>query len=190
MSLPDVSLERRIAYLERRIREMELSLARSEMMPKRIEPLHSRLWRFTLNEDMGDTTSNEAAADLVSLDGTDTSKDVTVLDPLDLYGGLVNTDAGFCFEQLDVDGERHFVIIGNAQNKKQFCRFTTDAAFTTSSSSVQGDVATQFGTGEDHTTTNNVTFNNIADNSGSSYIFEGDSGDAGVALYSGSGTTW
>lgn len=59
----------------------------------------STLWRFTLNEDMGATTTNEGAADLLEMDGTDTTDDVTVLDPLAIFSTLVDTDAGLCIEQ-------------------------------------------------------------------------------------------
>jgi hypothetical protein len=74
--------------------------------------------------------------------------------------------------------------------KKQFCRFTADGAFTTSSPSVTGTIQTQWGDGTDHSTTTGVTFNNHLTGDSVTYMFEGDSGDAGIAAYSGAGTTW
>lgn len=72
---------------------------------------------------------------------------------------------------------------------KQFCRFTTTAAFTTSSSSVAGTIQTQWGPGADHPSTA-ATFKNLLSNTAGTYVFEGASGAAGWAVYSGSGTDW
>jgi hypothetical protein len=80
------------------------------MLPKRVEPLTGRLWNFSLNENVGATTSGEAAADLLALDGTDTGKDVT-LTVHSRFNTMVSGDEGSCVEQLDVDGERHYVVI-------------------------------------------------------------------------------
>jgi len=45
----------------------------------------TELHRVQLTEDMGNTTTQEAAADLLTLAGVDTGTDVTVLDPDDKY---------------------------------------------------------------------------------------------------------
>ena len=112
MTLPDRSQERRIAYLERRLNEMEMSLSRQEMLAQRVTPLSARLWRFTLNEDFGDTTANYASADLLELDGTDTGIDVNVYDGLAIFAsGLEDGDAGWCLEQINLDGKRFFVVV-------------------------------------------------------------------------------
>ena len=112
MTVADQSLSRRVAYLERRVRELELSLARQEQLWLQVTPLCGRLCQFTLNEDFGATTANYAAADLLQLDGTDTGLDVNVYDGRAQFATYINdTDGGWCIEQLDVDGERFFVVI-------------------------------------------------------------------------------
>ena len=184
MTVPDRSLERRVAYLERRLQEMEMSLARQELLPAKVTPLAGRLWRFTLNADI---SSGTASADLLELGGDDTNLDVTVTDANGRYAGLKNTCAGLCVEQLDLNGTRKFIIIDVPL--KQFCRFTAGGDFDTSDSSVSGTIVTQFGQGQDHPSTS-ATFNNLETSTGLTYVFEGDEDDAGLALYSGSGTTW
>lgn len=64
------------------------------------------LYRFTLNEDMGATTSNEADADILELDGTDTGDDAAVKDPLNIFESLEDTDPGFCVKV----GSEYYVI--------------------------------------------------------------------------------
>lgn len=81
-----------------------------------------------------------------------------------------------------------FVKSADATPLKQFCTFTLDNALTTSESSESATISTQFGHGTDHSSTA-ITVNNLPDGT-STYVFEGDSGDYGMALYSGSGTTW
>lgn len=56
----------------------------------------NKLYRFTLNENMGATTSGQADADLLLLDGTDTGEDVDVLDPIGMFSGIVNGTNGYC----------------------------------------------------------------------------------------------
>ena len=68
-----------------------------------------RLWRVTLNEAFGATTAHIAAADLLTIDGTDTGRDVSLYDPLDVFAILQGTEGLYCFEQIDVDGTRYFV---------------------------------------------------------------------------------
>lgn len=70
-----------------------------------------------------------------------------------------------------------------------FCRFTAGAAFTTSSGSVSGTITNYYGFGKNHASSS-ATFANLLSHAASTYVFEGDSGDAGYAYYSGSGTTW
>lgn len=69
------------------------------------------------------------------------------------------------------------------------CRFDAGAAFDSTDSSVSGTIQSYIGFGANHASTS-ATFNNLADNTDSAYIFEGDSGDSGLAFYTGSGTTW
>lgn len=54
------------------------------------------LYRFTLNESW---SSNAADADIFEMDGTDTTIDADVLDPLSIFGSLDNGDAGLCVLQ-------------------------------------------------------------------------------------------
>ena len=72
---------------------------------------------------------------------------------------------------------------------KQFCRFTTTAAFDTSDGSVPGTIETQMGGGSDHASTS-ATFNNLLTSTANVYLFEGASGAAGLAWYTGTGTIW
>ena len=67
---------------------------------------YATLWRFTLNENMGATTANEATADLIDLGGNNTTSDVTVYDRLGIFSSMQNLDAGFCVKQ---GGEYHVV---------------------------------------------------------------------------------
>lgn len=60
------------------------------------------LYRFTLNEDMGNTTANQADADILEMDGTDTLTDGDVLDPLGIFSVLENGDAGICVLSDDI----------------------------------------------------------------------------------------
>lgn len=56
----------------------------------------ARLYRFTLNADL---SSGTADADILLMDGTDTTIDADVLDPLGAFSSLSNTDAGLCLLQ-------------------------------------------------------------------------------------------
>jgi len=109
MIVADDSLKRRVAELERTVAMMETMMFR-DAARRSTTPIAGRLWRFTLNEAF---SSNTAEADLLRLDGTDTDRDVDVYDPLDIFGGggAESGDAGFCIEQLDLDGARHYVVI-------------------------------------------------------------------------------
>lgn len=65
-----------------------------------------KLYRFTLNEDMGATTTNKGDADILEMDGTDTGIDADVEDPLAIFSTLTNTDAGLCLRQ----GGSYYII--------------------------------------------------------------------------------
>lgn len=73
--------------------------------------------------------------------------------------------------------------------KYLFCRFTLDAALTTSDSTQDATLDMQWGYGVAHAY-GTITVNNLETHTSGTYVFEGDSGDAGIAVYSGSGTTW
>jgi len=112
VTIPDPSLQRRINDLEREVRTLELRLDQMRQnAPRQVLPICGRLWQFELNEDMGTTNPNEAGADLVSLQGTDTLLDVTISDVLGIWGSLVDTDTGLCVEQYDVDGTLLYVPV-------------------------------------------------------------------------------
>ena len=70
-----------------------------------------------------------------------------------------------------------------------FCRFTLGATLTTSDASKTGTIQTYYGFGKDHASST-ATFNNLLTHTAGTYVFEGASGDAGLAYYTGSGTTW
>jgi len=183
---PDSSLRRRIADLEQKLDRLEAQLAKQSRPDKHVAPLHARLWRCTLNENMGATTAGQASADLLQLDGTDTALDVTVKDPLSGCETAGNGDALFCFEQLDMDGTRYFVVLCEAQ-VKTFARFTLDEALATTDADCEATITAQYGPGDDHATTD-ITLYNIA--ASSDYIFEGDSGDAGLCLWDHKNAKW
>lgn len=56
----------------------------------------AKLYRFTLNESW---TSGAADADILEMDGTDTTIDADVLDPLGIFSALTTGDAGLCMRQ-------------------------------------------------------------------------------------------
>lgn len=112
MTVPDHSTRRRIADLERQASRLERELERlRHAVHRQTQPIAGRLWRATLNEDMGATTSQRAAADLVALDGSDTSMDVTVDDLLNEHSSMVNTDECLVVEQYDMDGTLIYAIV-------------------------------------------------------------------------------
>lgn len=59
-------------------------------------PANIRLYRFTLNEAWA---SNAADADILEMDGTDTTIDADVQDPLGIFSDLTTGDAGICIFQ-------------------------------------------------------------------------------------------
>jgi len=74
------------------------------------------------------------------------------------------------------------------QLKKQHCRFTLGGALATTDASQSATIQTQYGPGVDHPSTS-ITVRNLLTHTAGTYVFEGDSGDAGIAMYD-SGTTW
>jgi hypothetical protein len=106
--VPDRLLWRRVADLERKVAQLEQLLALSAGS-KAVTPLNARLWRATLNEAFGATTSLSAGADLLSLGGTDTGLDITLYDPLSVFVDLAGTEGLYVAEQIDMDGTRRFI---------------------------------------------------------------------------------
>jgi len=66
----------------------------------------AKLFRFSLNEDMGATTANKGDADILKMDGTDTTIDADVEDPEAIFGTLADTDTGLCLKQ----GGSYYII--------------------------------------------------------------------------------
>jgi len=188
MSLvPDQLLWRRVAALERQVASLEATLRRISST-RSVTPLTARLWRATLNEAFGATTAHVAAADLLTLDGVDTGLDISLYDPLDSYTAMVSDDPLYVLEQIDMDGTRRFVptLPQSTANMKRLCRFTLDAALATSDASKAATITTQYGEGTSHSTTA-ITVHNLLTHTAGTYVFEGDSGDAGLAYFNSSG---
>lgn len=59
----------------------------------------NRLFRFTMNENWGATTAGAADSDILEMDGTDTTIDDDVLDPLGIFSTLTSGSAGLCIRQ-------------------------------------------------------------------------------------------
>jgi hypothetical protein len=106
--VPDPLLWRRVAALERQVQQLETTLRRMSVT-RSITPLSARLWRATLNEAFGATTAHVAAADLLSIVGTDTGLDISLFDPLDVFSSLATGAGLYVCEQIDVDGTRRIV---------------------------------------------------------------------------------
>lgn len=66
---------------------------------KRLPPPFLRFYRFTMNEDWGDTTATAADSDILEMDGTDTDTDAEVFDPLGIFSDMTTGDAGICVYQ-------------------------------------------------------------------------------------------
>jgi len=94
-------MEDRIADLERKVASLERSLANllSVREKNNDQRVGSRLFRFTLNEDMGGTTSLVADADIIRMGGGDTGIDAAVRDPDDYFSELTNGAKGLCVLQ-------------------------------------------------------------------------------------------
>lgn len=108
--VPDRLLHRRISDLERKVGQLE-QLLRLATENKMTAPLNARLWRATLNEAFGASTSLSAGADLLTLGGTDTGLDVTLYDPLSVFVDLAGTEGLYVLEQIDQNGTRRFIPI-------------------------------------------------------------------------------
>jgi hypothetical protein len=71
---------------------------------------------------------------------------------------------------------------------KLLCRFTLGAALATSDASKSATITNQYGPGKDHSSTS-ITVHNLLTHTAGTYVFEGDSGDAGLAYYD-IGSNW
>ena len=85
-----------------------------------------------------------------------------------------------------------WVVFGDSMSlKKPLVRFTLDADLTTSDASKAATITDQYGPGADNATS--ITVHNLeivpATGTATEYMFEGDSGDAGYALWD-SGTNY
>ena len=76
------------------------------------------LWRFTLNANM---TANQAAADKLQMDGTDTGDDITVKDPDGAFSRALNGAKGICAQV----GDSYYVL--ECQSKAGWIRFSLNA---------------------------------------------------------------
>jgi hypothetical protein len=101
---------RRIAMLERQVDQLQQQL-RLMTLSRGVTPLNARLWRATLNEAFGATTSLSAGADLLTIGGDDTGLDVTLYDPLSVFVSLAGTEGVYVLEQIDANGTTRFVPI-------------------------------------------------------------------------------
>ena len=109
-AFPDPIMARRVAALERQVEQLQQQL-RLMAVSRGVTPLNARLWRATLNEAFGATTSLSAAADLLTLGGTDTGLDVTLYDPLSVFVSLAGTEGLYVVEQIDANGTTRFIPI-------------------------------------------------------------------------------
>lgn len=72
---------------------------------------------------------------------------------------------------------------------KPLCRFTLSAALATSESSKSATMSAQYGKGRSHPSTS-ITVYNLLSHTAGTYVFEGDSGDAGYAYYDTAEKKW
>lgn len=72
---------------------------------------------------------------------------------------------------------------------KQMCRFTLDSTLTTATQSVAATIQSQYGRGTDHSSTS-ITVYNLLTHTAGTYVFEGGSGDAGLAFYDEDNDKW
>lgn len=105
---PDPVTLRRLANLERQVEQLQQQL-RLMAVSRGVTPLNARLWCAKLNEAFGATTTHVAAADLLTIQGTDTLLDVDLYDRLDVFAEWAIDDELYVFEQIDVDGTTLFV---------------------------------------------------------------------------------
>lgn len=90
-------LQRQIEELQAKIRRLEQIDSRPKLIIPQPESVTGlALYRFTLNEAL---TTGTADADILEMDGTDTTIDDDVLDPLGIFDTLTNGDPGLCLKQ-------------------------------------------------------------------------------------------
>lgn len=96
-------------------------------------------------------------------------------------------DDGAPIEWVDVNSSGR-LWLNEDLNLKRRCRFTLDSALTTADASVAATITSQRGPGTEHPDTA-ITVHNLETSSAGTYVFEGDSGDAGWAEWD-SETDW
>ena len=72
---------------------------------------------------------------------------------------------------------------GDSGGLKEFCRFTLNADLSTSDATKAATITEQWGRGRDHSTASAITVHNLLSHAGGVYVFEGASGNAGIASY-------
>lgn len=72
---------------------------------------------------------------------------------------------------------------GGEGQLKPLCRFRLDAALATADASKAAVITAQYGCGVAHSTTSTITVYNLQNGAASAYLFEGSSGDAGLAYW-------
>lgn len=80
-----------------------------------------------------------------------------------------------------------YVLDASGIGQKQLCRFTLDSALTISDATQDATITNQYGPGSDHGVTD-ITVRNLLCSTGD-YLFYGDSGHAGLAVFD-TGATW
>jgi len=142
----------------------------------------SGLVRFTLIENMGASTTDQAESNLLELDGTDKNQTATILDPSAIWTKAINTAQGIA---LIVNGSYYAV---GTQFPKPLVRFTLDETLGTSDAAKNATITNQYSPGMDNPG-NTISVQNLLTSVGGTYVFEGDSGDAGLAFWD-SGQTY
>ena len=103
------------------------------------------LWGFSLNEDMGATTTGQASADKLNLNSTwsDTTLDITVSDVKDDEAGALNGEFGICVQP---GGTGTFFQILQIYRKARTVRFSINVVggFKRNASSVTGKIEDSF----------------------------------------------
>lgn len=125
-------------------------------------------------------TSGGVLADLKDGSGTSVTETAYNISPMAI--------AESAYVQLTQELVSGALIVAAGGARKLYCRFTLDAALATTDASKAGTIVTQYGPGGSHTTTS-ITVYNLLTHTAGTYVFEGDSGDAGYAFWD-SGTSW
>jgi hypothetical protein len=90
----------------------------------------------------------------------------------------------------DYESGKWMAVAGSGgEGYKKLCRFVMDAALTTTKATESAKITTQFGAGTAHSTTGTITVRNLLTSAGGVYLFEGSSGNAGLAYYD-ADTNW